>query len=104
MLFRSNVLLNDNEMYLEGRLRWLDSLLQDARDIFILHLAYVFFLNDHYLMSSDYLDSLEGNLEPQQDSRYWVAPFAQTILDEVIAKERPDILAVIKANTEMQIE
>lgn len=89
---------------MEGRLECLDSLSRDARDIFILHLAFVFFLNDHYLTSSDYLDHLECNRKPPENSQYWVAPFIQKILDEVVAKERPDIVAAIKANTAMQLE
>lgn len=101
--FFSNVLLNDNTIYLKDRLQWLDSLSRDARDIFILHLAYIFFLNDHYLMSSDYIDSLECNLEPEQGSQQWVAPFVQKILNDVVAKERPDIVAAIKKNTTMKL-
>lgn len=101
--FFQNFLLNDNKVYLENRLQELDSISQDAKDIFILHLALIFFLNDHYLMSSDYLDSLACNMEPEQGSQYWVAPFAQKIFDEVIVKDRPDIAAVIKENTSMQL-
>lgn len=102
--FFNNILLNDNKIYLEDRIQWLDSLLQDAQDIFILHLAFIFFLNDHYLMSSDYLDSLECHLEPEEGSQYWVAPFVQKIFTEVIAKKRPDIAVAIKKNTSMELE
>jgi hypothetical protein len=102
--FFHNFLLNDKAVYLEDRLQHLTCFSRDARDILILHLAFVFFLMDHYLMSSDYMDSLECNMEPEKDSSYWVAPFAQKIFDEIVTKERPDIAAVIKGNTAMQLE
>jgi len=102
--FFNNVLLNDNSIHLEDRLQSLDTLSRDARDIFILHMAYVFFLNDHYLISSDYIDNLECNMDPPEGSQQWVAPFIQEIFDEVVTKERPDIVAAIKANTTMQLK
>ncbi len=42
--FFHNVLLNDNSIYIGDRLQSLDTLSDDAKNIFILHLAYVFFL------------------------------------------------------------
>jgi hypothetical protein len=97
--FFYNVLLNDNEIHLGNRLQVLDAFSADARDVFILHLAYLFFLNDHYMTSSDYLDSLECGMTPVQDSQYWVAPFIQEVFDDIVAKQRPDIAATIKQYT-----
>ena len=101
--FFSNVMLNDKAIYLQNRGKWLDAFSSDVRDIFILHLAYIFFLNDHYMMSSDYLDYLECGMTPEEDSQYWVAPFIQEIFDKVISSTRPDVAAAIKANTRMQL-
>lgn len=101
--FFNNVLLNDNEIYLKNRLHSLNEFSKDVRNIFILHLAYVFYLNNYYMASSDYRDCLECGVTPEEDSQYWVASFIQVIFDEVITKERPDITAAIKQSTKMQL-
>ena len=51
--FYQHVLLNDNEIHLPSRGRFLDRSRNDVRNLFILHLAYVFFVNDKYMMSSE---------------------------------------------------
>jgi len=96
-------MLNDNEVYIKNRGKWLERFAEDARDIFVLHLGYIFFLNDHYMMSSDYLDALDCSVEPEENSQYWVAPFIQDIFNEVVTPRRPDITATIKANSAMQL-
>lgn len=102
--FFKNVLFNDNQVYIGDRTAVLGILSKDLEDIFILHLAYLFFLNDHYLTSSDYLDHLECGLTPPEGSQYYVAPFAQEIFDSVIKHSRKDIAEAIKANTAMTLE
>lgn len=101
--FFRHVMLNDNDIYIKNRGQWLDRLEADVRDVFVLHLGYIFFLNDHYLMSRDHLDALECNMEPEENSQYWVAPFIQTIFDDIITPMRPDITAAIKAHSAMQL-
>lgn len=101
--FFYNMLLNDNVADIEPRIKILDIFSVDIKDILILHLAYLFYFKDHYMSSSDYMDALECGLEPQQDSQYWVAPFIQTVFDEIIAKERPDIVEKIKQKTCMNL-
>ncbi len=101
--FFQNLLLNDKDVYLSNRIQVLDAFASDIRDIFILHLAYVFSLNGHYMSSSDYVDALECGMTPEHDSQYWVAPFVQEVFDEIIAKERPDIAATIKQETCMHL-
>lgn len=101
--FYRNVMLNDNKIYIKNRGWWLDRFAEDARDIFILHLGYVFFLNDHYMMSSDYLDALECNIKPEDGSQYWVSPFVQDIFNDVVTPRRPDITTTIKTNSAMQL-
>ena len=49
--FFRNVLLNDKDIYLKNRAAVLSQFSQDIRDIFIFHLAYIFFLNGHYMSS-----------------------------------------------------
>lgn len=101
--FFHNVLLNDKEIYLSNRIQVLDAFASDIRDVFILHLAYVFFLNDHYMTSSDHVDALECGMTPEYDSQYWVAPFVQEVFDDIIAKQRPDIAATIRQQTCMHL-
>ncbi|MGZ6540170.1 MAG: hypothetical protein ACXVEB_17475, partial [Bacteroidia bacterium] len=59
-----NLLLNDNEVYLKNRINILNQLLYDLRHVFLLHLSYVFFLNQHYMGSPDYRNCLEFGIEP----------------------------------------
>jgi hypothetical protein len=101
--FFYNVLLNDNEVHLQNRIQSLNTLSSDIRDVFILHLAYLFYLNEHYMTSSDYLDSLECGMSPEPDSQFWVAPFIQQIFDNIITKHRNDIVLAIKQKTCMQL-
>lgn len=103
-LYYHNLLSNDNEIYLQNRLSTLDSFSTDLKDILILHLSYLFYLNDHYLMSSDYVDSLDCGLAPEEDSQYWVAPFIQKAFDNIIKANRPDIAEIIKGKTAMKLE
>lgn len=101
--FFRNVMLNDNEVHLENRGWWLERFAEDVKDVFVLHLGYVFFLNGHYMMSSDYMDALDCNMQPEEGSQYWVAPFIQDIFNEVVTSRRPDITAAIKASSAMQL-
>ncbi len=103
-LYYHNLLSNDNEVYLQNRLATLDSFSKDLKNIFILHLSYLFYQNDHYMMSSDYVDSLDCGLTPDEGSQYWVAPFIQDIFDKVIKANRPDIAETIKGKTAMKLE
>jgi hypothetical protein len=100
-----NLLINDNEVYLENdRLKALDNFSKDLEDILIQHLAYIFYLNDHYMMSSDYVDSLEMGAQPDEGWQYLVAPFIQGIFDKVLKPRRMDIVAEIKVKTEMRLD
>jgi len=102
--FFKNVLLNDNEIYLRNRLVIFDTFSKDLENIFVLHFSYIFYLNVHYMMSSDYLDSMECGPTPEEGSQYFVAPFIQKIFDSVIKKTRMDIAQEIKSKTSMQLE
>lgn len=101
--FFHNILLNDNAICMNDRLKILDVFCEDVRNLFILHMAYVFYFLDHYMSSSDYLDYLEVGMTPNEGSQYWVAPFVQDIFDEVIKKERSDIADAIKQHSCMSL-
>lgn len=102
--FYYNVLLNDNEIYLKNRIVVLDSFSDDLKNIFIMHLTYLFYLNEHYMISSDYVDSLDCGITPEEGSQYYVAPFIQNVFDRVIKKYRYDLFEEIKKNTCMMLE
>lgn len=101
--FYRHAMLNDNQVHIENRGWWLDLFSEDVRDLFIFHLGYIFFLNGHYMMSSDHMDALEYGKQPEEDSQYWVAPFIQEVFDEVITPIRPDLMSAIKASSAMQL-
>lgn len=103
-LFYHNLMSNDNKVYLKNRLIMLDNCAKDLKDIFILHLSYLFYHNDHYMMSSDYIDNIECGLTPEDDSQYWVAPFIQDIFNKVIKVYRPDIAKTISEKTKMKLK
>ena len=102
--FYRHMLLNDNEINNPHRLKYLDIFSRDIQDIFIQHFAYIFYLQDSYMMSSDYIDSLDVGLTPVEDSQYWVAGFIQDIFDNIIKIKRPDIADLIKNNTSMELK
>ena len=62
-----SMLLNDRDVYVD-RLPVLDQIESDVADLFVLHFACVFFMNGHYMMSSDYVDYLECGMTPEADS------------------------------------
>jgi len=101
--FFNNLLLNDNDIYLKDRLESLNELSNDIKDIFILHVAYIFFINDHYMMSSDYIDHLDCGMTPEENSQYWVAPYIQKTFDKTIKVNRSDLARVIKNKTCMKL-
>lgn len=101
--FFENVLINDNQIHSQKRLQSLDHFRNDLENIFILHLSCVFYLNSHYMISSDYTDALDIGMEPEPDSQYWVAPFIQKVFTEVIEAKRPDVATLIKNSTSMQL-
>ena len=102
--FYQNILLNDNEIFFENRIIAFDVFSEDLEQIFILHLSYLFYLNDHYMMSSDYVDSVDLELTPEEGSQYYVALFIQKIFDNFIKKNRADIAETIKSQSEMRLE
>lgn len=102
--FFQNAVYNNNQVHISDRIEILDTFSKDLKNLFIQHFAYIFYLRDHYMMSSDYIDSLELGITPEGGSQYYVAPFIQGAFDEIIKKERPYIAEEIKSNTVMNIK
>lgn len=101
--FYWNIILNDNRIYNEHRIKYLDMLLSDIEQLIIKHLSYIFYFNEKYMMSSDYVDYLESNMSPPENSQYWVASYIQDIFDNLIKKYRSDIAKEIKDKSSMQL-
>ncbi|GAB5512248.1 MAG: hypothetical protein Rhims3KO_36490 [Hyphomicrobiales bacterium] len=102
--FYQSLLLNDGHVRVNTRRKWLDALAVDLKDILVLHLSYLFYVNDHYMGSSDYVDTIEMGITPDEGSQYWVAPFVQKVFTEVLQAERPDIARLLQDNTCMQLK
>ena len=83
---------------------YIDLINDDLLDLIVLHFAYLFTLNGHYMTSSDYIDCLDLNIEPEEDSKYWVAPFIQEFFNKYIKIRRPDISKEIINNTFMYLK
>jgi len=98
-----NVLVNDNQVHFPQRMNLLNYFRKDFQNILILHLSCIFKLNDHYMMSSDYMDYLEMGMTPEPDSEYWVAPFVQTIFTELIEANQPELAKLLKDGTSMKL-
>jgi hypothetical protein len=98
------ILLNEGKVFVKNRLTYIDQLSHDLKNIFIMHLAYIFLINQHYMGSSDYVDHLEFGQTPPDNCQYWVAPFVQEAVDKLIKVSRPDIASLLINNTDMHIE
>lgn len=101
--FYRHVMLNDSAIYNPDRVKWLDQFSVDLLDLFVLHCTYVFWVHDNYMMSSDYIDALECQMQPEPDSQYWVAPYVQEMFDRTFRPRRPDLYTAIKESTAMQL-
>lgn len=102
--FYHNLLLNVSEICNPYRLKYLNTISYDMENLFIQHLGYIFYLNDYYMVSGDYMDSVDLGLQPHKDSQYWVAPFIQEVFDKVIKPKRADIANEIKSKTMMHLD
>jgi len=102
--FYYNILLNNHKLFSEKKVAVLNKFAKDLENIFILHLSYLFYIKDHYMTASNYIDCLDCGMTPEPDSQYWVAPFIQEIFDTVIKKNRMDLALEIKSQTAMQLE
>ncbi len=99
-----SLILNDNEVQFGGRVKSLDTFSLDLTAVFVQHFAYLFYLNEHYMMSSDYSDFRDMGMTPVEDCQYWVAGFIQDTFDKWIKPNRPDIAIEIKSKILMKLE
>lgn len=102
--FYENFLLNCTDIYNPHRIEHLNMFSFFIESLFIQHFAYIFYLQDYYLSSTDYIDSLELGYPTENEFKYLVAPFIQKVFTEIIEKKRPDIAKEIKNKTSMNLE
>lgn len=95
--------LNNNMIYIPNRTEELDNLYDYTLHLFIFHFAYMYSLNPHYMMSSDYIDALDSGMQPEEDSQYWVAPYVKDVFEKYIVTIRPDIAEYMKNHTTMEL-
>lgn len=101
--FFSLLMLNDGRIYMTERIQHLEQLRKDIRDVFILNIAYILMINEHYMVSLDYVDHLDFGMLPPENSQYWVATFVQEMVNKILLEERPDILELLKSSTNMEL-
>lgn len=102
--FYKNFVLNDYNSETYKNLDLLNTFSNDLILLFIKHFAYLFYLDDTLMRSSDYMDALEAGMTPEEDSQYWVAPFIQDIFDKYVKTYNPEIAKEIIKNTNMMLE
>lgn len=97
---------NNNEMVdiNNNRIKLLDQLSIDIKNIFILHFIWLFSIKDNYMMASDYTDYLDMGMNPPENSEYWISPFIQNIFDDIIKINRPDLVEEFKNSTCMELK
>jgi hypothetical protein len=94
----------NSEVNVQNAKKYLDMINNDLLDLLVLHFTYLFTLNGHYMASSDYIDCLDLNQEPGENSQYWVAPFIQDFFNKYIKTRRPDIANQMTNDTYMDLK
>ena len=85
----SSVLFNCNTVCLgDKREKQLDNISIILKQIMMIHVSFIFYLEPTYLMASDYLDCLEVGETPPEGSTKWVSPFAQQAFDTYISQHK----------------
>ena len=95
--------LNNNMICNSNRVKELDNLYACIHHLFIFHFSYMYMLNPHYMMSSDYMDALDCDSEPEEGSQYWVAPYVKEVFEKYIVTKRPDVADFMRNHTEMEL-
>lgn len=73
-----------------------------ARYMTVVFLLLLIFCSPMSVMSEDYIDYLDLNISPPQNSQYWVAPFVEHFIRENISFIDTNCLEYLRENTMMQ--
>ena len=76
---------------------------KDLRFITISFLFLIILFSPLSIMSTDYIDSLDLGLTPEENSQYWVAPFVEIYLKDNISLIDPECLKYLRDNTPMML-
>ena len=98
-----SLLANCKTVYIKDRVRYLKNANIILRQIMLVHMSFVFYLNGHYMMAHTHMDYLEMGKTPPEGSQYWLAKYAQDAFDEFI-KPYPKIATFVKEHCSMEIE
>ena len=90
-----SILLNCQDIYIENREQQLKNASIILKQIMMVHLSFIFYLNGHYMMAHDHMFYLEENMTPPEGSESWIAPYAQEAFDEFI-KPHPRLAEFIR--------
>jgi hypothetical protein len=63
-----------------------------------LFLSLLLMVDSTIIMSSDYIDHLDCELEPPEESQYFIARFVQDFIDNKVAKLHPELKQYLKDN------
>ena len=94
--------LNNNMIYNSKRVQELDNLYACLLHLFIFHFSYMYMLNPHYMMSSDYIDALDCGSEPIEESQYWVASYVSEVFEKYIVTKRLDVADFMRNHIDMK--
>lgn len=99
----SSVLLNCNTVCLgDKREKQLDNISIILKQILMIHVSFIFYLEPAYLMASDYIDYWEVGETPPEGAAQWLAPFAQEAFDTYI-KRHKKLAAFLKETCSLTI-
>lgn len=98
-----HMMLNDNKIYNNTRIKELDQLYSCIKSLFILHYSYVIYLHEEYISSSYFCDSLDLGLSPEEGSQYWVANFAQEAFIKYISQYKPNLSKYLSEHSSMEL-
>jgi len=99
----ASILLNCRDVEFGDRVKSLDGASIILKQVFTIHLAFIFYLNGQFMMASDYIDSLEIGLTPPEGCENWIASFAQEAFDKYI-KPNKQLAIFIKKHCPLGIE
>ncbi len=102
--FYKNFALNGDNYETYANVDLLDTFSSDLIALFIKHIAYLFYLDDTYMRSTNYIDALDSGMTPEENSQYMVASFIQDIFDKYVKIYNPEIAQEIRNNTNMMLE
>ncbi len=97
-----NILLNCKGVATIDREKHKEDVATLLRQFFTFHLAFIFHLNSHYMMASDYMDYLECGQTPPEGTERLIAPYAQEAFDKYLSP-RKELAEFIREHCSLDI-